>query len=54
MKVSTHPLGTLIETAAGFIKAAADRVTASNDEEGVYIALKNLRFSLPPKKDGAQ
>ena len=36
------------------VKAAADRVTASNDEEGVYIALKNLRFSLPPKKDGAQ
>ena len=30
---------------------AADRVTASNDEEGVYIALKNLRFS-PPGGEG--
>ena len=33
------------------VKEAADRVTASNDEEGVYIALKNLRFS-PPGGEG--
>lgn len=47
-------LGIAMDNAPEEVKAAADRVTASNDEEGVYIALKNLRFSLPPKKDGAQ
>lgn len=26
------------------VKKAADRVTATNDQEGVYIALKNLRY----------
>ena len=29
------------------VKEAADRVTASNDEEGIYIALKNLKFTPP-------
>lgn len=47
-------LGIAMGNAPEEVKAAADRVTASNDEEGVYIALKNLRFSPPPKKDGAQ
>lgn len=47
-------LGVAMGNAPEEVRAAADRVTASNDEEGVYIALKNLRFSPPPKKDGAQ
>lgn len=46
-------LGIAMDNAPEEVKAAADRVTASNDEEGVYIALKNLRFSPPLKKDGA-
>lgn len=29
------------------VKEAADRVTASNDEEGIYIALKPLKFKAP-------
>lgn len=41
-------LGVAMGNAPEAVKAAADRVTASNDEEGVYIALKNLRFSPPP------
>ena len=40
-------LGIAMGNAPERIKAAADRVTAANDEEGVYIALKNLRFSPP-------
>ena len=44
-------LGIAMGNAPEEVRAAADRVTASNDEEGVYIALKNLRFSPPPKKD---
>lgn len=40
-------LGIAMGNAPEQVKAAADRVTASNDEEGVYIALKNLRFSPP-------
>lgn len=47
-------LGVAMGNAPAEVQAAADRVTASNDEEGVYIALKNLRFSPPPKKSGAQ
>lgn len=47
-------LGVAMGNAPEEVKAAADRVTASNDEEGVYIALKNLRFSPPPKKGGAR
>lgn len=45
-------LGIAMGNAPEEVKAAADFVTASNDEEGVYIALKNLRFSPPLKKDG--
>nr|WP_325182120.1 Cof-type HAD-IIB family hydrolase [uncultured Oscillibacter sp.] len=44
-------LGIAMGNAPEEVKAAADCVTATNDEEGVYIALKNLRFSPPPKKD---
>ena len=29
------------------VKEAADYVTASNDEEGIYIALNALRFKAP-------
>ena len=29
------------------VKEAADYVTASNDEEGVYIALNSLRLKAP-------
>ena len=47
-------LGIAMGNAPEEVKAAADRVTASNDEEGVYIALKNLRFSPPPEKCGAR
>lgn len=43
-------LGIAMGNAPEEVRSAADRVTASNDEEGVYIALKNLRFSPPPKK----
>lgn len=46
-------LGIAMGNAPEEVRAAADRVTASNDEEGVYIALKNLRFSPPPKKGDA-
>lgn len=46
-------LGIAMGNAPEEVKAAADFVTASNDGEGVYIALKNLRFSPPLKKDGA-
>lgn len=42
-------LGIAMGNAPEAVKAAADRVTASNDEEGVYIALKTLRFSPPPE-----
>lgn len=45
-------LGIAMGNAPEQVKAAADRVTASNDEEGVYIALKNLKFA-PPEKAGA-
>ncbi len=44
-------LGIAMGNAPESVKEAADRVTASNDEEGVYIALKNLRFS-PPGGEG--
>lgn len=42
-------LGIAMGNAPEQVKAAADRVTASNDGEGVYIALKNLQFT-PPKR----
>lgn len=37
-------LGIAMGNAAELVKRSANRVTASNDEEGVYIALKNLHF----------
>lgn len=38
-------LGVAMGNAPAPVKEAADRVTASNDEEGIYIALKNLKFT---------
>ena len=40
-------LGIAMGNAPEAVKAAAARVTATNDEEGVYIALKNVRFRPP-------
>lgn len=37
-------MGIAMGNSAELVKRSADRVTASNDEEGVYIALKNLHF----------
>lgn len=37
-------LGIAMGNSAELVKRSARRVTASNDEEGVYIALKNLHF----------
>lgn len=42
-------LGVAMGNAPEPVKEAADRVTASNDGEGVYIALKNLRFAPPER-----
>ena len=42
-------LGIAMGNAPEAVKQAAARVTASNDEEGVYIALKNLRFQPPER-----
>lgn len=42
-------LGVAMGNSPDPVKEAADRVTASNDEEGIYIALKNLKFKAPPK-----
>ena len=44
-------LGIAMGNAPEAVKRAAARVTASNDEEGVYIALKNLRFRPPTEKE---
>ena len=38
-------VGVAMGNAPDEVKRAADRVTASNDEEGIYLVLKNLRFS---------
>lgn len=38
-------LGVAMGNAPDPVKEAADRVTTSNDEEGVYLVLKNLRFT---------
>ncbi len=43
-------LGVAMGNAPEEVKAAAAMVTASNDEEGVYIALKRLRFTPPGKQ----
>lgn len=40
-------LGIAMGNAPEAVREAADRVTASNDEEGGYIALKTLRFTAP-------
>ena len=40
-------LGIAMGNAPESVRNAAKRVTASNDEEGVYIALKGLRFQPP-------
>ena len=40
-------LGIAMGNAPDEVKEAADRVTTSCDEEGVYIALKSLRFTPP-------
>lgn len=41
-------LGIAMGNAPDAVKAAADQVTASCDEEGVYIALRHLPFTPPP------
>lgn len=40
-------LGIAMGNAPEEVKQAAARVTASNDEEGVYLALKTLRYNTP-------
>ena len=40
-------LGVAMGNSPREVKEAADYVTASNDEEGVYIALNNLRLKAP-------
>ena len=40
-------LGIAMGNAPEQVREAADRVTASNDDEGVYIALKTLKFAPP-------
>lgn len=45
-------LGVAMGNAPEEVKAAAAMVTASNDEEGVYIALKRLKFTPPGKQRG--
>lgn len=39
-------LGVAMGNAPDEVKQAADRVTASNDEEGIYIVLRHLRFEV--------
>ncbi len=51
-------LGVAMGNAPRQVKEAADYVTASNDQEGVYIALNSLRLKVPdvtrkPKKAAA-
>ena len=43
-------LGVAMGNAPKQVKEAADYVTASNDEEGVYIALNSLRLKAPGKR----
>ena len=42
-------LGVAMGNATTLAKEAADFVTASNDEEGIYIALNSLRLKIPNK-----
>ena len=46
-------LGIAMGNAPESVKHASNRVTATHDEDGVYIALKSLRFQCPcrPKAD---
>ena len=46
-------LGIAMGNAPQRVKEAADLVTASNDEEGVYIALNSLRLKAPGGSKGA-
>ena len=43
-------LGVAMGNAPRQVKEAADYVTASNDEEGIYIALNSLRLKAPGGK----
>ena len=45
-------LGIAMGNAPELVKQSADRVTATNQNEGVYIALKTLRFQPPKDKEG--
>ena len=47
-------LGVAMGNAPKQVKEAADYVTASNDEEGVYIALNSLRLKAPGGKKTAK
>ena len=47
-------LGVAMGNAPQQVKEAADYVTASNDEEGVYIALNSLRLKAPGSKNPAK
>lgn len=40
-------LGVAMGNAPQEVRQAMGRITASNDEEGIYIALRHLRFSAP-------
>lgn len=46
-------LGVAMGNAPRQVQEAADLVTASNDDEGVYIVLKSLRLKAPPQIPGA-
>ena len=46
-------LGVAMGNAPRQVQEAADFVTASNDEEGIYIALNSLRLKAPGKAKGA-
>lgn len=47
-------LGVAMGNAPRQVKEAADYVTASNDEEGVYIALNSLRLKAPGDNRSAE
>lgn len=48
--ISYAGLGVAMGNSPDQVKEAANRVTTSNDEEGIYIALKNLKFNAPHTK----
>ena len=47
-------LGVAMGNAPKSVREAADYVTASNDEEGVYIALNSLRLKAPASSGNAE